>query len=107
MPIVVHPGTARPVARIDPGVPDGNVRRCMTRPRLFLDIADATHRRMRYESVPSMQNRQHRQPVFSAIDPIATRMHTLACRLRFAYGIVPTSITMAHSMGSGALVVVR
>jgi hypothetical protein len=54
-----------------------------------------------------MQNRQHRQPVFSAIDPIATRMHTLACRLRFAYGIVPTSITMAHSMGSGALVVVR
>ncbi len=62
---------------------------------------------MRYESVPSVQNRQHVQPLFAAIDPIAARVHTMTRRRRFAYGIVPTSIAIARSVSSGALVVPR
>lgn len=46
-------------------------------------------------------------PLFAAIDPIAARVHTPASRRRFAYGIVPTSLSIARSMSSGALVVPR
>jgi uncharacterized protein YjbJ (UPF0337 family) len=60
---------------------------------------------MRYESVPSVQKQTTRPLLFAAIDPIVARMHPLARRRRFAYGIVPTSIAIARSVSSGALIV--